>query len=127
MEFTLEANLYAIKAAEKEKVDVNKVLRSSGTKLSWYQRTQSRRVLGPVKVGDWAVMVSFGRIQKPCKIIKITKFPKFDIVWFEEIATPRRPRVTELYGCVSGLQKGFRHMKVADKSTISKIRKIYGF
>ena len=127
MEFTREANVYAYKAAEKEKGDVNKVLRSSGTKLSWFQQTQLTRVSHPVKVGDWAVMVEFGRIQKPCKIIKITKFPKFDIVWFEEIATPRRARVTDLYGCVSGLQKGFRHVKVTDKSTISKIRKIYGF
>jgi hypothetical protein len=126
IEFTLVAHAYAVKAAEKEKVDVHKILRSSGTKLSYYEQTRKTAISRPVKVDDWLVMVSFGRLQKPCKIIKITKYPKFNIVWYEEIATPVRPRISELYDCVDGLQKGFDFAKVTNKSTISKIRKIYG-
>jgi len=129
LEFTKEAHQYVVKIAEKEESEVKKTLKTSGTTLEWFEwelKANKANKIKNVKVGDWFIDISFGRLGKPCRVVKISKTPKYSIVWFERIKTPQRQNVRGLRECVSGLESGFDSKKVADAKQISKIRKIYG-
>lgn len=129
LEFTKEAHQYVAKIAEKEESEVKKTLKTSGTTLEWFELEHKAKKINKiknVKVGDWFIDISFGRLGKPCRVVKISKTPKYSIVWFERIKTPLRQNVRGLRECVSGLESGFGSKKVADAKQISRIRKIYG-
>lgn len=126
LEFTNEAHQYVVKVAEKEESVVKKTLKTSGTTLEWFEWVDKLNKIKNVKVGDWFIDISFGRLGKPSRVIKITKKPTYSIVWYERIKTPQRQYVRELRECISGLEFGFDSKKVTDAKQLSKIRKIYG-
>ena len=123
LEFTKEAHSYAVKMAELEKPDISKKLKTSGTKLEWFE---SESNLARLKVGDWFIAISFGRLEKPSRVVKISKKSKYSIVWYERIKTPQRQNIRLLRDCVNGLVDGFESKRVTDAKQIMKIRGIYG-
>ena len=127
LEFTKEAHQYVVKNAEKEESEVKKTLKTSGTTLEWYELEHKTKLKKDgVEVGDWFIDISDGRLGKPCRVVKISKTPKYSIVWYERIKTSQRPNVRSLRESISGLEPGFGSNKVADAKQLSKIRKIYG-
>lgn len=126
LEFNKNAHSYVVKLAEKEESDVRKTFKTSGTSLEWYEWDRSRRKTPKVNVGEWFIDISFGRLGKPCRVVKVSKKAKCDIVWYERIKTPQRQNVRKLRDCISGLEKGFRSKRIVDFKQIKEIRKIYG-
>jgi len=123
LEFTKIAHRYAEKFADTEEDTVKKTLKTAGTELEWYEAEKMRR---KVLVGDWFISISFGRLTKPSRVVKISKSRKCWIIWFETIKTSKRQNVQSLRECVDGLDKGFSYKKIVDKSALKKIRQVYG-
>jgi hypothetical protein len=128
LEFTKEAHQYVVKIAEKEKSEVKKTLKTSGTTLGWYEWEHKAKVkeVKDVKVGDWFIDISDGRLGKPCQVVRVNQNPKYSLVWYERIKTPERQNVRGLRECISGLEPGFGSKRITDAKQLSKIRKIYG-
>lgn len=127
LEFTKKAHQYMVENAEKEESEVKKTLKTSGTTLEWYgHKHKTKLKKDGVEVGDWFIDISFGRLGKPCRVVKISKAPKYSIVWYECIKTPQRQNVRGLRESISGLEPGFGSKKIVDVKQLSKIRKIYG-
>lgn len=129
LEFTKEAHQYVAKIAEKEESEVKKTLKTSGTTLEWYEwelKANKANKIKNVKVGDWFIDISFGRLGKPCRVIKVNQNPKFSLVWYERIKTQERQSVKELRECISGLEAGFGSKRITNANQLDKIRKIYG-
>ncbi len=123
LEFNKRAHRYAHEIADVEEGDVKKNLKTAGTQLEWFEAEGLKR---KVNVGDWFISVSFGRLTKLSKIVKITRKSGCWIVWFETIKAPKRPNMRSLKECVDGLEKGFQNKRISDKSVLIKVRKIYG-
>jgi len=126
LEFTKEAHQYVVKIAEKEESEVKKTLKTSGTTLEWFEWEHKVNKIKNVKVGDWFIDISFGRLGKPCRVVKISKTPKYSVVWHERIKTSERQNVRGLRECISGLEPGFGSKRITDTNQLAKIRKLYG-
>jgi hypothetical protein len=126
LEFAKEAHQYVAKMAEKEESEVKKTLKTSGTTLEWFEWEHKVRKIKNVKVGDWFIDISFGRLGKPCRVVKITKFPKYSLVWYERIKTPQRQNMRGLRDCIFGVEPGFGSKRITDAKQLAKIRRIYG-
>jgi hypothetical protein len=126
LEFNKNASAKAIKSADLEKSDVRKTLKTNGTQLLWFQQDSKGHKSKDVKIGDWFIDIEFGRLGRPCQVLKISKKLNYDIVWYERIKTSRRHSVRELQNCISGLEKGFSFKRITDSGQIRSIRKIYG-
>jgi hypothetical protein len=126
LEFTKEAHQYVVKIAEKEESEVKKTLKTSGTTLEWFEWELKVNKIKNVKVGDWFIDISHGRLGKPCRVIRVNQNPKFSLVWYERIKTPERQSVKELRECISGLEAGFGSKRITNAKQLDQIRKIYG-
>ena len=126
LEFTKEAHQYVAKVSEKEESEVKKTLKTSGTTLEWFEWEHKVKKIKNVKVGEWFIDISYGRLGKPCRVVKIMKTPKYSLVWYERIKTPERQNVRGLRDCIVGLEPGFGSKKITDAKQLARIRKIYG-
>lgn len=122
LELDFGGSAAAVKAAEKQRIEVRKSLLVRSSQLQWFE---NKRPL-PVKHGEWFIPVYGNKIGKPCRLERVQKERNFDVCWYAQIKTPTRLTVFDLRNLVSGLEKGFDHIKLTDRGRISKICKFYG-
>jgi hypothetical protein len=122
LELDFGGSAAAEKAAEKQRIEVKKILSIQSSQLNWFENKKPL----PIKEGEWFIPVYGNKVGKPCRLEKVKKEHSFDICWYAQIRTPARLRATDLRSFAGVLEEGFNYIKVKDKRLISKIGVAYG-
>lgn len=123
VEFPFEATSSAVKIAEVQKAELKRTLHITGSSLDWFQRTKSWESW---RAGDWFIDVTRRRVRRPARVIRVSKQPSFDVVWFQELKTSNRIGIRALEEVVGDLSESFDRRKIRDKTAIHEIRRLYG-
>lgn len=78
-----------------------------------------------LKAGNWVISISSGHVRRPSQVVRISKFPKFALVWLEEVPSRSKASIKHLRTIVAHLDSDFDEYKLSDKKSIKSVLKLF--
>lgn len=119
------ASAAAVKIASLDRKVAQGSLFSSGpraglTFIEW--RSATPRGL---KTGNLVIAISSGHVSRPSRVVRISKFPKFDLIWLEEVPSSSKASIKHLRTIVPHLDSDFDKYKLSNKKLIKSVLKLF--
>lgn len=119
------ASRAAVKSAFRDRKVAQGSLYSSGPRVGLKFIEWKGALPHGLKAGSWAIEVASGHVRRPSQVVRISKYPKFVLIWLEEMPSKTKASIRHLRDIVPHLDPEFDEYKLSNKKLIKSVLKLF--